>query len=180
MFDQSFTRAHARARHLNSPLLKEWLDYLRHCAEQSYQARTLRERAQNLLRIQNLLKLATSSNAIAPATIELTVNRALCFAISDARRKHIVSVAIHWLDFMKRLRLPAVAPPVYQSLKEDFVDYLRRKGPSPQTLRTRSGPVEDFLQWFFHNHQSLQVLTIADLDEAIARKGRGTRAFRPP
>jgi site-specific recombinase XerD len=58
-------------------------------------------------------------------------------------------------------------------LKEAFVDYLtEEKGLSLQTLRTRSGSVEDFLQWFFCNHQSLQVLTIADLDEAIARKGR--------
>src|SRR5438445_625103 len=32
--------------------------------------------------------------------------------------------------------------------------------------------VEDFLQWFFRNNESLRHLTIADLDEAIARKGR--------
>ena len=71
MFDQLFKRSHARERHLNSPLLKERLDYLRHCAEQSYKPGTLRELAQNLLRIQNLLRLATSSNAIDSGSIEL-------------------------------------------------------------------------------------------------------------
>ena len=135
MFDHLFARSHARGRHLKSPLLRERLDYLRHCAEQSYKPGTLRELAQNLLRIQKLLKLATSSNAIAPATVEVALNRAFRSRISNARRKHIVSVAIRWLDFMKRLRLPAVAPPVYQSLKEDFADYLtEQKGP----LRTDS------------------------------------------
>jgi integrase/recombinase XerD len=173
MFDQLFTRSHARGRHLNSPLPKERLDYLHHCAGQSYKPSTLRELAQNLLRIQKLLRLATSSNAIAPVTIEVVVNRAFGSRISDARRKHIVSIAIHWLAFLKRLHLPPVASPVYQSLREDFVDYLRdQRGLSAQTLRTRCGSVQDFLQWFFRKHQSLRALTIADLDEAVARKGR--------
>lgn len=113
-------RAHARARHLNSPRLEERLNYLRHCAEQSYKVRALRERAQTLLRIDKLLKLATSSNAIAPATIELSVSRAFRSRISDACRKHIVSVATEWLDFMKRLRPPALAAPVYESLQQDL------------------------------------------------------------
>jgi site-specific recombinase XerD len=58
-------------------------------------------------------------------------------------------------------------------MKEEFADYLRvQKGLSAETLRTRCGHVEDFLQWFFRNRRSLRQLTIADLDEAIARKGR--------
>jgi integrase len=179
MFDQLFTRPHARGRHVNSPLLKERLDYLRHCTEQSYKPGTLRELAQNLLRIQNLLGLATSSNAIDPATIEVAVKRTFRSRISDGRRKQIVSVAIHWLGFLKRLRLPPVATPIYQPLKQDFVDYLREeKGLAAGTLRTRGGSVEDFLQWFFRNHKSLHVITIADVDEAITRKGRDERYTR--
>ena len=61
-----------------------------------------------------------------------------------------------------------------------FSDYLRvEKGLSAETLRTRCGHVEDFLQWFFRNHKSLRQLTIADLDEAIARKGRDDGYARP-
>ena len=74
---------------------------------------------------------------------------------------------------MKRLRPPSVPLPVYQPLKEDFADYLRvERNLSAETIRTRCGRVEDFLRWFFRNHESLRQLTIADLDEAIARKGR--------
>jgi site-specific recombinase XerD len=58
-------------------------------------------------------------------------------------------------------------------MKQEFADYLRvQKGLSAETLRTRCGYVEDFLQWFFRNHGALRQLTITDLDEAIARKGR--------
>jgi site-specific recombinase XerD len=73
-----------------------------------------------------------------------------------------------------------VAPPVYQPLKEDFADYLRvQKGLTAETLRTRCWSVEDFLQWFFRNHGSLHQLTITDLDEAVARKGRDDGYARP-
>jgi integrase/recombinase XerD len=173
MFDELFTRPHARERHLNSPLRKERLTYLRHCAGQSYKLGTLRELAQNLLRIQTLLGLATSPSAIAPDVIERAVKRAFRSRIGAARQKHFCSVAVHWLGFVKRLRLPEVTPAPYQSMKEAFIDFLREeRGLSATTLRTRGVSVEDFLRWFFCNHKSLHVLTINDLDEAIARKGR--------
>jgi len=58
-------------------------------------------------------------------------------------------------------------------MKEEFADYLRaEKGLSELTLNVRCRSVEDFLQRFFRNHKSLRQLTIVDLDEAIARKGR--------
>jgi len=178
MFNQLFTRPWARQRHVNSPLLKERLDYLRHCAEQGYKLVVLRQMAQDLLRIQNLLGLAVSSNAIDPAAVEVAVkhcvrHRTRHSSYKDARRKYLFSLAIHWLRFLKRLRLPSVALPVYQPLKQEFADYLRvQKDLSAETIRTWCGRVEDFLRWFFHNHDSLRQLTIADLDEAIARKGR--------
>jgi site-specific recombinase XerD len=179
VFDQLFSRPWAQQRHLNSPLLKERLDYLRHCAEQGYKLRTLRELAQDLLRIQNLLGLAAFPNALDPTAIETAVKNCVrrrtrpSTSYKDGRRKRIFSVTMDWLRFLKRLRLPSVALPVYQRLKEEFADYSRiQKGVSPGTIRTWCGFVEDFLQWFFRNHESLHQLRIADLDEAIARKGR--------
>ena len=177
MFDQLFKRRAAMRRHLNSPLLQERLEYLRYCAGRGYKIHTLRQLAQDLLRIQNLLGLPTSSNAIDPAAVEATVKRCVprrkphsnC---KNWRQKEIFSHAIQWLRFLKRLRLPQVSVPVYQPMRQEFVDYLRvQKGLSAETLRTRCGRVEDFLQWFFRNHESLGQLTIADLDEAISRKG---------
>lgn len=177
MFDQLFKRRAAMRRHLNSPLLQERLEYLRYCAGRGYKLHTLRQLAQDLLRIQNLLGLPTSSNAIDPAAVEATVKRCVprrkphsnC---KNWRQKEIFSHAIQWLRFLKRLRLPQVSVPVYQPMRQEFVDYLRvQKGLSAETLRTRCGRVEDFLQWFFRNHESLRQLTITDLDEAISRKG---------
>ena len=179
MFDQLFTRPQARQRHVNSPLLQERLAYLRHCAEQGYKLGTLQELAANLLRIQNLLGLAASSNAIDPAAFEAAMKQCVRRRSRQSnykngrRRKAIFSHAIHWLRFLKRLRPPSVAPPVYQPLKDDFAHYLRvQRGLSAQTLRAQCWAVEDFLEWFFRNHPSLRQLTIVDLDEAVARKGQ--------
>lgn len=161
MFDQLFTRRAAVRRHLNSPLLQERLEYLQYCAGRGYKLCTLRQLAQDLLRIQNVLGLPTSSNEIDPAAVEATVKRCVprrkphsdC---KNWRQKEFFSHAIQWLRFLKRLRLPQVSPPVYQPMRQEFADYLRvQKGLSAETLRTRCGRVEDFLQWFFRNHESL-------------------------
>jgi site-specific recombinase XerD len=70
------------------------------------------------------------------------------------------------------LRLPGETPPAYRSLLEPFTSYLRvEKGLSEGTIQTRHWYVEDFLGWFFRDHNSLRQITITDVDEAMARKG---------
>jgi len=160
MFDQLFTRPQARRRHVNSPLLKERLDYLGHRAEQGYKLPTLRLLAGDLLRIQNLLGLANSSGAIDPAALEVRVKRYVSRQPRNShhkneRRKRIFSLAVHWLRFLKRLRLPSVTLPVYQPLQEDFAHYqCAQKGLSEATVRQLGGYVEDFLHGFFRNRES--------------------------
>ena len=186
MFDQLFTRPEAR-RHVNSPFLKERLDYLRHCADQGYALSSLRKLAADLLLIQNLLGLATSSDPMDLAAIEAAVNWYVRYRPQHSNyengrraRKRMFLCAVNWLRFLKRLRLPSVTLPPYQPLKDDFADYLRvQKGLSEQTLRARSRYVEDFLHGFFRNHGSLRQLTLADLEETIARKGRDDGISRP-
>jgi site-specific recombinase XerD len=180
MFDQLFRRRAAVRRHLNSPLSQERLEYLQYCAKQGYRVSTLRTLASDLLEIQNLLGLATSSEFIGVEAVQAAVDQRLWPRLRHSnhidgqqRRECLLFCAIRWLRFMKRLRPPSVPLPVYQPLKEDFADYLRvERNLSAETIRTRCGRVEDFLRWFFRNHESLRQLTIADLDEAIARKGR--------
>jgi site-specific recombinase XerD len=78
-----------------------------------------------------------------------------------------------WLRFLGRLRVPSQAPPAYRSLVEAFLDHLRvEKGLSEGTIRSRHWCVEDFLGWFFRDHNSLRQMTITDIDEAVTRKGR--------
>ena len=88
-------------------------------------------------------------------------------------REQLLSHAVRWLRFLGRLRLPSEVPPTYRPLTEEFADYMRvQKGLSEETIQTRRWYVEDFLGWFFRDHNSLQQITITDVDEAIARKGR--------
>jgi len=187
MFDHLFRRRAAVRRHLNSPLSQERLEYLQYCANQGYRLSTLRTLASDLLEIQNLLGLATSSEPIGVETVQAAVNRRLWPRLRHSnhidgqqRRDYLLSCAIHWLRFLKRLCPAPEALSVYQPMKQEFADYLRaQRGLSAETLRTRCGYVEDFLQWFFRNHGSLRQLTVADLDEAIARKGRDDGYARP-
>jgi len=180
MFDQLFRRRAAVRRHLNSPLLQERLGYLQYCANQGYTLTTLRPLASDLLLIQNLLGLAASSDSIGLAEVQAAVNRWVRrqprhFNHKNGRRGHgqLFSRAVRWLRFLGRLRLPSEVPPTYRSLTEEFADYMRaQKGLSEETIKTRCWYVEDFLQWFFRDHNSLRQITITDVDEAIARKGR--------
>jgi integrase/recombinase XerD len=180
MFDQLFRRRAAVRHHLGDPLVQERLEYLRSCTKQGYTLTTLRSVASNLLLIQNLLGLAKSSNSIDLATVHAAVNQWVDrrpqhfnHRNGGSGRRHLLSRAIHWLRFLGRLRVPSEAPPAYRSLTEEFADYMRvQKGLSEKTIQTRCWYVEDFLGWFFCDHKSLRELTIADLDEAIARKGR--------
>ena len=168
-------------RHLISPLLQERLEYLQHCANQRYGLTTLRELAADLLLIQNLLGLATSSDSLGLAAVQAGVSRWVNrrprhFKYTNGRRGRVqvLSRAVRWLRFLLgRLRLPDETPPAYRSLLEPFADYLRvEKGLLEGTIQTRHWYVEDFLAWFFRDHSSLSQIAITDVDEALARKGR--------
>lgn len=180
MFDQLFRRRAAVRRHLSNPLLQERLEYLRYLAAQGYTRATLGPLAADLLLIQNLLGLTTSSDPIGLAAVQAAVNRWVHrrprhFNHKNGRRgrEQLLSRAVGWLRFSGRLRLPPEIPPAYRSLTEEFADYMRvQKGLSEETIQTRGWYIEDFLGWFFRDHNSLHQITIADLDEAIARKGR--------
>ena len=180
MFDKLFRSQTVVQRHLNSPLQQARLEYLQYCANQGYSLITLRGLAADLLLIQNLLGLATSSDSLGLAAVQAGVNRWL-----DRRPRHhkhkngrrgreqLLPRAVRWLRFLGRLQIPGEAPPAYRSLLEPYADYLRmEKGLSEETIRTRHWYVEDFLGWFFQDHNSLRQITTADLDEAITRKGR--------
>jgi len=180
MFDQLFRRRAAVRRHLSGPLLQERLEYLRYCANQGFSLTTLRPLAADLLLIQNLLGLATSSDPIGFVAVQVAVNhwvdrRPRHFNHKNGRRgrEQLLSRAVGWLRFLGRLQLPSEVPPAYRSLSDEFAAYMRvQKGLSEETIQTRRWYIEDFLGWFFRGHNSLQQITITDLDEAIARKGR--------
>jgi site-specific recombinase XerD len=180
MFDQLFKRRHARQRHLTSPLLQQRLDYLQHCARQGYSPHTLQGLASDLLLIQKLLGLGESSGKLDPGEVRAAIQR---WADRKPRhfnrkngcrgRENLTQQAIHWLRYLDRLQSPPSVICTYGALIEGFIDYMRvQKGLSEQTIATRRYYLTDFLKWFFSNHRSLSDLSIRDIDEGIARKGR--------
>src|SRR6266567_5385981 len=107
MFAQLFRRRAARRHHLNRPFLQERLEYLWYFADQGYTLTTLRHLAADLLLIQNLLGLATSSDSISLAAVQSTVNqwvhrRPRHFNHKNGRRgrEQLLSRAVRWLRFL--------------------------------------------------------------------------------
>jgi integrase/recombinase XerD len=179
MFDHLFACRRARQRHITSPLLQERLDYLQHCAGQGYSPATLRVLATDLLLVQNLLGLTESSQELDPATVKTAIEKwagrePKYFSYKNGRgRDYLPHRAIRWLRYMDRLQISRPNTSVYGALIDDFVSHMRQqRGLSEVTIEGRCWIVGDFLGWFFRDHLSLADITIAEIDEAVARKGR--------
>jgi site-specific recombinase XerD len=180
MFEQLFPRPETRLRHTTSPLWKERLEYLQHCADQGYSQATLRPLATDLLLIQNALALPDSSLKLDPTTVKAEIEK---WASREPRyrsykngrrgREYLVQRALRWLDSMDRLQMVPVDTNAYSALIADFATYMRlQQGLAEATIGNKCWHAEDFLKWFFCNHQSLSDVTIGEIDEAVARKGR--------
>jgi site-specific recombinase XerD len=180
LFDQLFRRRQARQRHNTSPLLQERLGYLQHCVDEGYSSATLRSLAADLLLIQNLLGLPESSQKLNQPAVKAAIEK---WAAREPKhfnnrggrrgRENLTQRAIHWLRYLDRLQISTSDTGAYSGFVADFAGYMRlERGLSEETLKTRCWYVEDFLQWFLGEGRSLSEITIADIDEAIARKGR--------
>ena len=180
MFDQLFRRRQARQRHIASPLLQERQNYLQHCTDEGYSVSTLRGIAADLLLIQNLLRLPESSLKLDPPAVKAAIEKWAArepkhFNHRNGRRgcENLTQRAIRWLRYMDRLQVSISDTDAYSGFVADFAGYMRaERGLSEETIKTRCWYVEDFLQWFLRNDRALSDITIGDIDEAIARKGR--------
>jgi integrase/recombinase XerD len=180
MFEQLFTTPRAVERYCRAPLLDERLRYLTHCAARGSTRSSLRLTAQHQVVLIDYLHLRTTESVTLgqiKAAADLWVKRqpqphthnaadwrwARCRFISEARQ---------WLSFLGRLRTVEAPRRPYAHLIEGFTDHMiREKGLSPHTVRIRCWYVEQFLHRFWEQHQSIEEVTIADLDAAVARKG---------
>jgi len=123
MFDQLFPRPETRLRHITSPLFKERLEYLQHCASKGYSPTTLRPLATDLLLIQDVLVLPNSSHKLDPTTVKTTIEK---WAAREPRyrsykngrrgREYLTQRALRWLGFMDRLQTVPVATNAYTDL----------------------------------------------------------------
>jgi integrase/recombinase XerD len=178
MFDQLFTRAHARARHRAGPLLEERIRYLAYLAELGMRRINLQIRAHYVLVIAELLRLADRSGKSISA--EEISQKALLWAqqaeprkIPGSRRSRILFVrfAIAWLRFMARLQqVPATPVPFAEEIAA-YAEYLRtERGLSPTTIESRCLTLRRFLSILNPANGSLLEITAAQIDEPCQRK----------
>src|SRR5215472_16121975 len=142
MFDQLFPRPETRLRHVTSPLLKERLEYLQHCAGKGYLPTTLRPLATDLLLIQDVLALADSSDKLDPTTVKANIQK---WASREPRyhsykngrrgREYLAQRALRWLGYMDRLQMIPVETNAYSAFIADFAAYMRlQRGLSEATI----------------------------------------------
>ncbi len=136
--------------------------------------------ATDLLLIQNVLALPDSSHKLDPTTVKAEIEK---WASREPRyhsykngrrgREYLAQRALRWIGYMDRLQMAPIATNVYTALIVDFANHMRlQQGLAEATIGNRRWHAEDFLKWYFRNHLSLSDVTIAEIDEAIARKGR--------
>ena len=179
MYDQLFSCSRTVERYRNGPLLEERLGYLAHCAAQGSTRSSLRHIAQHQLVLVEYLHLETA-DSITIQQIQAAANLWVArqpqphtHNATDNRygRSRFISDARQWLTFLGRLRPQETRGP-YTHLIEAFADHmLREKGLSPYTIRIRCWYVEQFLNRYWEQGRSFDMVTIADIDAAIARKG---------
>ena len=181
MFEQLFERPHALARQRHGPLFEERLRYLSHCAEQQMARRTLRVIAIYLLIVAKALRLADRpGELISRDEIEAAANR---WANRRPKPPQMRSVrlawlrftgqATRWLTFLGRLQPLATATRPYADQVTQFGDFmLRERGLSPRTVDCRYRTVSEFLSRIAEAGLRLDTLTVAQVDELLARKIR--------
>ena len=181
MFDQLFKDPHALARQRNGPLAEERRRYLTHCAEQQMAPKTLLDIATYLFVVATALRLAERpGDFITPDEIKCAADRWVGRhshqpsprTVSSAWRKFTRN-AMRWLSFLCRLQTPAPATRPYADLITRFADYMHQeRGLSPRTIDCRCRAIHDFLARLDKAGLRLDTLTVAQVDDILARKVR--------
>src|SRR5215510_9824089 len=178
MFNQLFKCSRAIEHHTVAPLREQRLRYLTHCAEQGTARGTLRAIAQYLLVIIEQMNLPAEGEIriekIKTAAHQWASRQPQHHKTKEARdsRVRFIRIATQWARFLGRLHIPAIPPSPYAHLVAEFAGYMKReKGLSPLTIRTECGNVEDFLNYYRTQPVPLHEISIAFIDEILARKG---------
>lgn len=183
MFTRIFKCSRTIERHLAGPLLEPRLRYLTYYAEQGAALDTLQQIADTLLVIAEQMNLP-SEGEVRREEIIAAANRWAgrqprhpSMTHTQKSRSRFISVATYWLEFLGRLAPVASPPRPYAHLLTKFADYLSgEKGLAPLTIKTECWHVEHFLRHFYAQHQSLDELTIKDIDEALTLKRSQVKA----
>jgi len=177
MSDRLFERPHALARQLSAPLVEERRQYLSLCHAQEFSRSSLRLTAQLLVATAEYLKLDDRLSAI--ITLQEVEEagsrwsqRVSLLPIENPRlsRQRFVHSATGWLAFLGRLEIPSTPGKPYDPLVVDFAEFLRNeRGLSTATIELRSFTVRAFLDRLGMGERSLDTISVADVDSALAQ-----------
>jgi integrase/recombinase XerD len=175
MFDRLFQNARVLARQRTGPLAKERRRYLAYCAEQQMCPSTLQHIARYTLVIAEALRLAERpGELITRAEIDAEADR----RINERPKRRMLTFrftghAIRWLTFLGRLQVAAPVQPLYAGHVAEFADYLvRERGLSPRTVAYDSRTTRQFLAQIEDTDLRLKKLTVAQVDELLAKNVR--------
>jgi integrase/recombinase XerD len=164
-----------RLRHESAPLLKEREQYLKHLSQQGYSRVSIRNTAAYLVHVVRLLNM-NSMRIIPQQKIEVagqswaTYEGPLRKKVSARGSPRVfVQVAHKWRRFHGQLE---TAPPNrFHRIVAEFIDAMRSaRGLAADTVRGYSSRAFGFLKWFGERHESLEAVSLLDVDEFLASK----------
>ncbi len=179
MFDRLFQKPRVIARYRDGPLAEERRRYLVHCAEQQMARATLREIASYTLAITKALRLAERpGELIAPVEIKAAADRwarrrsPQCSSPTVCTAWRLFTrFATRWLSFLGWLQPAIATPQPYAEQVTKFVDYMRQeRGLSPRTIEVCCYVVRRFLTRLVEAGLHLDIVTIAQVDDILARQ----------
>lgn len=185
MFEELFDGPIALARQRTTAFPEERRQFLRHLKTLGYARNSLRAVACELVVITQQLDL--SGPAVDVAVVEAAARR---WGARETRRggsptaarstRNFRYWATQWLRSWGRLQEPPpVAPPPFHDLLDAFAAHLRdERGLTPASIRSHGWKTKAFLAWYWPQGRTFGDVTIQDVDEFLAAKGRATWSRR--
>ena len=178
MFESIFTHPRALARHRGAPYTEYRENFLRHCSEKGYPESSLQKVAWVLFGFSKSIHLCPSSQ-ISPKEIEYAVDhrdrlykRSTCSQESRSSRKLFIHVATAWLRFLGYLEEPRYDAKPFADYVERFINFMRdERGLSEATITFRQGQITHFLASIKQQTNSLDLISIQDIDAYLSYQG---------
>ena len=178
MLEKLFKYSTVLARHRNAPLFEEREHYLVHRAKEGCAHGTLLRIARELFQVVHILNIPSTSK-VTPEQIRKASDRWARQQCRHGRaytlkwpRDLFVQVATEWLRFLGRLDEPAIEPPLFMDLIEDFTMWMDiERGLSPKSIHNYCWHVNKFLKWCEDQNLSISTVQISDIDSFLVSCG---------
>ena len=171
MFDQIFVKKHTIQRHFNEPLLQERLKYLRYWHECGATKNSLRQIAQHLLIIVDLLRLDHKKIFTISEIKKYEKNKLKNTQYSSHTIHRLIGTAIHWLSMLKLLKYPIKESNIFSKQLLKYVAYMREeKGLSEITIKNKLYQLEKLFEHIPDKNNLLRELNSLTIDKILEKK----------